>query len=132
MQQNDLSLQAALRAEAQRRQALLHQDWPTLESLLADELVYVHSTAARDGKASLLNKLQSGQIRYRSLSFDDLQAQAAGESVMVTGCMSAEVEKEGQIRQVRSLFMTVWRLKKNAQGTIEGQLLGHQGTPLPV
>ena len=132
MQQNDLSLQAALRAEVQRRQALLQQDWPTLESLLADELVYVHSTAARDSKASLLDKLQSGQIRYRSLSFDDLHAQVLGEGVVVTGRMSAEVEKEGQIRQVRSLFMTVWRLHKNAQGSVRAQLLGHQGTPLPL
>ena len=111
---------------------MLQQDWPALASLLADELVYVHSTAARDSKATLLDKLQSGQVRYRALSFDDLQAQAVGEGVMVTGLMSAEVEKEGQIRQVRSLFMTVWRLQKNAQGFIEGQLLGHQGTPVPV
>ncbi len=132
MPQDPLYLDAALRAEAQRQQALLQQDWPSLESLLADELVYVHSTAVRDSKASLLGKLQAGQIRYLSLAFDDLQAQALGEGVMVTGRMSAEVEREGQVRQVRSLFMTVWRLKKNAQGHLQGQLLGHQGTPVPL
>jgi hypothetical protein len=132
MQQNHAHLEAGLLAEAHRRQALLQQDWPTLASLLADELVYVHSTAARDSKATLLHKLQSGQIRYRALSFDDLQGQPLAQGVMITGRMSAEVEKEGQIRQVRSLFMTVWRLQENAQGDIDCQLLGHQGTPLPA
>ena len=51
-------LTAVLAAEERRRQALLSADLEALQGLLADTLVYVHSTAASDSKDSYLAKLR--------------------------------------------------------------------------
>ena len=125
-------LTAVLAAEERRREALLSADLEALQGLLADTLVYVHSTAASDSKDSYLAKLRSGGLRYQALQFDDVQARLlapAGDAAVVTGRMAAQVLKDGQLRAVRSLFMTVW-----ARSATSGdwQLCAHQGTPLPT
>ena len=125
-------LTAVLAAEERRRQALLSTDLEALQGLLADTLVYVHSTAASDSKDSYLAKLRGGGLRYQALQFDDLQAcllGPAGDVAVVTGRMAAQVLKDGQPRAVRSLFMTVWA-RSAAAG--DWQLCAHQGTPLPT
>lgn len=125
-------LRAALLAEEQRRQALQAGDWQTLSALLSEKLVYVHSTAASDTKKSLMAKLEGGELQYVEISFADLKGHVAGNSVVITGRLSAEVSKQGQTRQVRSLFMTVWTPNEDASGRHRWQLIAHQGTPLPI
>lgn len=123
-------LQAVLTAEERRRQALLMADLEALQGMLADDLRYVHSTAASDSKDSYLAKLRSGGLRYQALQFDDLQARLLGplgDVAVVTGRMAAQVLKDGQVRAVRSLFMTVWA---RSADTVNWQLRAHQGTPL--
>lgn len=125
-------LQAVLRFEEERRQAMLTGDSTKLQALLADDLVYVHSTAASDSKTTYLAKLQSGRLKYLSLQFDDLQARVAGQCVVVTGRMSAEVSKDGQPRLVSSLFMTVWSADSHGSEPVRWKLQAHQGTPVNV
>lgn len=129
----DLAMvQEVLYAEEQRRQAMLAGDCAALQALLADDMVYVHSTAASDSKTTYLAKLQSGSLRYLSLQFDNLQVRLAGHSAVVTGRMSAEVGKDGQARQVRSLFMTVWSVDSDGRAPAQWKLHAHQGTPATV
>ena len=129
---NDALVQEVLQAEERRRQALLAGDTAALQTLLADALVYVHSTATSDSKASYLAKLQSGSLKYVSLHFEDLQARVLGHCAVVTGRMSAEVSKDGQSKQVRSLFITVWSADGEVGAPALWQLQAHQGTPLPA
>lgn len=118
--------QDVLRWEQQRRGALLAGDAEALALLLSDSLVYVHSTAVRDGKASYLAKLQGGALRYRALAFSELAVQTSPGVAAVSGRMDATVVKDGQERAVRSLFLTVWVPEAGAW-----RLRAHQGTPLP-
>mgnify|MGYP000019299515 FL=1 len=134
MDHADPLLKSVLAAEECRRQALLSTDLEALQGLLADALVYVHSTAASDSKDSYLAKLRSGALRYQALQFDDVQARLLGPegaAAVVTGRMAAQVLKDGQVRAVRSLFMTVWA-RSAARDAGGWQLCAHQGTPLPA
>jgi uncharacterized protein (TIGR02246 family) len=117
-----------LALEERRRQALLAGDLPALQDLLAEGLVYTHSTAAHDGKDSYLAKLEGGSLKYLALAFTDLRAHPLAQAAVVTGRMAATIAKEGQQRQVASLFMTVWA--QDADGA--WRLHAHQGTPLPA
>ncbi|MGH6628008.1 MAG: nuclear transport factor 2 family protein [Burkholderiaceae bacterium] len=123
--------QSVLAWEQQRRTALLTGDAEALAPLLSDALVYVHSTAARDGKASYLAKLRDGALRYLSLEFDQLQAQVSDGAALVTGHVRATVRKDGQDKAVRSMFLTVW-LPEPAGAAVVWRLRAHQGTPLPA
>jgi ketosteroid isomerase-like protein len=107
--------QAVLQAEEVRRQALLAGDLAALEALLSPDLVYVHSSGGQDSKASYLEHMRSGSLKYLSMSFDGLQAYPASYCCMVTGRMSAEVIRHGQTMRIKSQFMTVWA---PAAGTI--------------
>lgn len=122
----------ALMAEELRRQAMLGGNTASLQALLSDGLIYVHSTGGRDTKASYLEKLASGSLKYLALSFDDLQVHPAGQGHVVTGRMSAQVLKDGEPKAVRSLFMTVWMPETDAQGQPRMRMLAHQGTSIPV
>lgn len=128
----DPAEQAVLLAEAQRCAAMLRGDVAALQALLSDGLRYVHSTATSDSKGSYLAKLHSGALNYLSLHFEDLQAQKAGDAVVVTGRMRAEVRKDGQVKPVRSVFMTVWAAEADAHGAVVWTMRAHQGTPLPA
>ena len=123
---------SALIAEEQRRQAMLGGDIAALEALLSEGLVYVHSTGGRDTKTTYLDKLASGNLKYLSLSFEDLQVHGAGPVHVVTGRMSAEVSIGGQSKAVRSLFLTVWMPEPGADGQQVMRMLAYQGAPYPV
>ncbi len=123
---------SALMAEEQRRQAMLGGDIATLEALLSDGLVYVHSTGGRDTKTTYLNKLASGSLKYLTLSFEDLQVHGAGPVQVVTGRMSAEVSIQGQSKAIRSLFLTVWMPEPGVDGQQGLRMLAYQGAPCPI
>ena len=126
------AIAGALRAEEARQQSLLKSDWLTLDSLLSHNLVYVHSPTVRDTKASLMAKLAGGELQYLQVNFEDLQAQAAGHCVVITGRFLAEISKQGHSKKVQSLFMTVWRLDDTDGAEPRWQLIAHQGTPLAI
>jgi hypothetical protein len=51
---------------------------------------------------------------------------------MVTGRMSAQVIIGGQIKAVRSLFLTVWMPELGAEGQQRLRMLAYQGAPCPI
>jgi len=114
--------------EERRRQALLAGDLPALQGLLADDLVYVHSTGACDRKDSYLARLSGGSLKYLALDFSDQRVQWLQQAAVVSGRMAATVSKDGQQKNVASLFMTVWACGSDGVW----RLHAHQGTSMPV
>ena len=121
---------AVLQREQLRRDAMLSGDSAALEALLSDALVYVHSTGAHDTRDSYLRKIRDGAMRYLHLELCGLQAQVLPGVALVTGTMQATVLKDGQEKQVRSVFLTVWVPEPFDAGSA-WRLRAHQGTPLP-
>ena len=117
-----------LALEERRRQALLAGDLPALQGLLADDLVYVHSTGACDRKDTYLAKLSGGSLKYLEVQFSDLHVQVLQQATVVSGRMAAVVSKDGQRKNVASLFMTVWGCGPDGAW----RLHAHQGTPAPA
>ncbi|MEI7783976.1 MAG: nuclear transport factor 2 family protein [Betaproteobacteria bacterium] len=121
--------QAVLQAEELRRQALLAGDLECLDALLAPGLVYVHSSGGQDSKASYLEHMRKGSLKYLAMTFDALEAHPASYCCIVTGRMSAEVTRQGQPMSIRSLFMTVWAPAPGTIAQAVWQLQAYQGTP---
>lgn len=91
-----------------RRQAMLQADVDVLHGLLDESLVYVHSTGARDNRASYLDKLRQAQVRYEKLEFSLDKVQSTDRFAWVSGKMDARIRITDQILAVQSRYEAIW------------------------
>ena len=114
-------------AELVRQKALAANDAHLLGSLLADNLVFVHSSGTTDDRHSLIGKIENGLIQYQSVSLLPIKVLALGaDTWALWGKMEAKIVVANNERQVASSYVTVWVLQ--ADGVL--RLALHQGTPL--
>ena len=59
--------QMIIELDRKRMTAMAEKDIATLNELIADDLVYTHSTARLDTKTSLIGNMQSGSTVYTSV-----------------------------------------------------------------
>ncbi len=71
--------------EDQRLAAMVGADVETLDRILADDLTYVHTTAAQDTKESLTTGLASGRLNYESITPTDRVVRSYGDTAIVRG-----------------------------------------------
>jgi ketosteroid isomerase-like protein len=77
--------------ESRRYAAMQEADIGALEPLLADDLVYTHSSGAVQSKQELLDALGSGELRYLDVQMESASLRVYGETVVVTGVSRVEV-----------------------------------------
>jgi hypothetical protein len=116
-----------LAAEEARRLAMLAADTAALDTLLSDALAYTHSTGAVDSKASYLQLLAGGALRYETLEFVAPQARLLGTAGLVSAVMRATIRKGDVRREIASSYLAVW--ERTAAGWV---LQAVQATALPA
>ena len=111
-------------ADDRRFQAMLKQDWAALNAALADDLVYVHSTARVESKGEHVANLQAGKPNYRGASPRDRKVRVRGDIGLVNGVSEMHVENAGKeqrftirylavyVRQADGWQMTAWQSTK--------------------
>lgn len=113
-------------AEDRRYRAMLDADVDALEELCADELSYAHSSGVRDTKAEYLAKVRSGYYVYRRVEHPVERAEVVGDTAMVVGRMTADLEVDGTPKTIDNLALAVW--VRTADGW---RLLAYAPTRLP-
>jgi hypothetical protein len=98
----------ALKGEDARYAAQTSGDFAALERLIADELVYIHSSALVDGKASYIESQRSNTVRYRVMRRSNVTVRSYGCIGIITGTANFDVTVKGQDRSVELLFHSVW------------------------
>ena len=71
--------------ENRRYKAMIDKDLAALDALLGDALVYTHSNAVADSKASYIEGVRSGKFDYRSAERMDVVIDVYGDTAVVTG-----------------------------------------------
>ena len=72
--------------EERRLAAMVAADTDALDDILADDLSYVHTTAALDTKESLTSGLSAGRLNYESITpTTDRAIRCYGDSAIVRG-----------------------------------------------
>lgn len=94
--------------EEKRMQAMVKQDFATLDSLVHADLLYTHSSGVTDTKASWLESMKSGRTKYKSASCSDRQVRFFGDVALVRGKAAIEVDINGQPRSLRLFFLNAW------------------------
>lgn len=112
--------------DKQRMEAMCRRDIPALNALLADDLVYTHSSARLDSKQSLIKGMESGTTVYTSVEPSDVKAQDFGDTVVLTGAARIQVTTNGRPIQFGVRFTDIY-VNKNGQW----QMVAWQSTRLP-
>jgi hypothetical protein len=102
-------------------------DLAVLDELCAEELSYAHSSGARDTKDEYLEKVRSGYYVYRRVDHPVERVAVAGDTAIVVGRMTADLDVDGTPKTIDNLALAVW-----TRGAGPWQLLAYAPTSLPA
>jgi hypothetical protein len=87
---------------------MANKDMASLNDLLADDLVYTHSSALLDTKRSLIGKIDSGATVWSAVEPSDVKAQDLGTTVVLTGVARIRVTSGGNPNTFAVRFTDVY------------------------
>jgi len=87
-----------------------------LDSLMHEELVYIHSTGHVDNKAAFLNGCREGLIEYHEVNYVITNQLVHGDTVIVTARMKASLTAGGMLRDVDNEMTSVWLREESPSG----------------
>lgn len=103
-----ITVAEALQAEDARYAAQMANDFAAMERLFGDDLVYIHSSTTEDTKASFIESMRSGTVRYRAMKRGEVTVRTYGCIAIISGRTSFQVTARGQDLALELLFHAVW------------------------
>lgn len=97
-----------LRADDHRFDAMRTGNWAALDAALADDLIYVHSTARQESKAEHIANLRSGKPHYRGIAPRERRARVHGGVGVVNGVSDMHVERDGKEQRFTIRYLAVY------------------------
>jgi hypothetical protein len=94
--------------DRQRMTAMSRKDIVTLNKIIADDLIYTHSSARLDTKKTLIGAMESGATVYTSVVPSEVVAQDLGDAVVLTGVAAISVNSGGTPNSFRVRFVDVY------------------------
>lgn len=116
-----------LTLEEERFAAMIARDFPRLQLLVHDELMYTHSSGVVDGKATWLDSMKSGRVKYKKAQCTERKVRMYGDTALITGRAQIEAEIGGEPKTLKLLFLNAWT--KTPQGW---KFVAWQSTPMPA
>ena len=95
--------------------------------MLADDLIYTHSSARLDTKQSLIGNMVSGSTVYTAVEPSDVKAQDLGDTVVLTGIAQIKVMSNGTPNAFGVRFTDVYAKRDG-----HWQMVTWQSTRLPA
>jgi ketosteroid isomerase-like protein len=97
-------------AEQALYRAMIEQDFAALDAILADDVVYIHSTAVAETKDGYLAGVRNGLYDYGSIESDGSTVRVCGEVAVQTGTVQMVVGERNQRKApIGLLFTLVWK-----------------------
>jgi len=121
-----ITVEEALKAEQDRYAAQMKGDAAAMQRLIGDDLVYIHSSTVQDTKASFIESIRSGNVKYRTMKRGDVKVRTYGCIAIVSGGANFGVTVKGEDRTLNLLFHAVYA--KRAAGI---KFVSWQATKLP-
>jgi ketosteroid isomerase-like protein len=118
--------QMIIELDKKRMIAMGEKDVATLNALIADDLIYTHSSARQDTKQSLIAAMESGATVYTAVVPSEVKAQDCGDAVVLTGVARISVNAGGKANSFGVRFTDVYA---NRGG--RWQMITWQSTRLP-
>jgi ketosteroid isomerase-like protein len=119
--------QAIIDLDRKRMHAMAAKDVAILEAVLADDLVYTHSSARLDTKKSLIGAMVSGATVYTGCEPSCVKAQDFGDTVVLTGIAQIKIVSNGTPNAFGVRFTDVYAKRDG-----RWQMVTWQSTRLPA
>jgi ketosteroid isomerase-like protein len=113
--------------EGRRYAAMVGADLGALDELLSDDVLYAHSNASVDSKASYLELLRTGALVYHSLEHTTEAVINRPGVTIVSGTMSGSIHMHGAAKTLNSRVAAVW-----VRDDGKWRLSAFQPTPIPA
>jgi ketosteroid isomerase-like protein len=114
-----------LALEDRRFAAMIERDFGKLNALVHEGLLYTHSSGVTDTKASWLQSMESGRVKYKQANCSERKVRIYGDVALITGRAQIEAEIAGQAKTLKLLFLNAWT--RTPRGW---QFVAWQSTPL--
>ena len=95
-------------AEDARYAAQTSLDYSALEGLLADDLIYIHSSATVDNKRSYIDSMRDGSARYLAMKRSEVVVRTLGCVAVMTGIGQFDVQIKDKRINVELRFHSLW------------------------
>ena len=115
-----------LAVEQQRFGMMVRHDTVALRSLLADDLVYMHSNALVENKSAHLSAIGTGRLVYESMLRETAQVRRYGRVALSNGVVRVKGIITGTPFELRLAYTAVYRRRHG-----HWQLVNWQSTKLP-
>ena len=120
-----ITAEEAMKAENARYAAQTANDFAAMDKLFGNDLTYNHSSAATDSKATYIDSMRSGRVKYRKMTpNNDLNTRTYGCLALITGTAVYEVTSAGQDRTVPLRFTTIWAKRPSGIEFVSWQSTG--------
>jgi len=123
---NQQAEQEIRQRETRRFEAVVRGDIAALDDILSDDLSYTHATGVHETKAEFIAKLKSGQLKYESLTPEDMLVRVYGTTGVVTGVARVKVQVKGEPLSFQLRFTDVYVMKGD-----RWQMVAWHATRLP-
>ena len=115
--------QEILKLEQQWVDALLKGNADALETLYAEGMIYTHTSAATDGKASYIKKIRDKASVYDKLDREDIKVSVFGDTAVVTTHWRVTSHSGTTVHDTNARYVHVYSKIKN-----RWQMVVHQST----
>jgi ketosteroid isomerase-like protein len=103
-------------------EALMSADLAVLAQILADDYVQYNEAGEAFTKQDVLNNFRTGAIRYPSIVSTGRKIRVLGDTAVVHGSESDEVEINGKRHAVRYVYLDVLRKRNGEWKLVASQL----------
>ena len=107
-EQHSKSEQEIRKLDDQRITAILKQDVPWLDRLMADDFTYTRQGGVTDTKAEFLGEMKAGKGAFTSLKMSDVKVRILGNAAVLTGRCDITAKREGRDFAIPMHFTEVY------------------------
>jgi hypothetical protein len=112
--------------ERARFQAWISADTAAMRPMLADDLLYCHSSGQCESKEEIIAAIGSKQTIYRKMDVVSLKPRAVGGAVLINGKLDITVEAGGTVIPFQAIYTDAY-VKRDGRW----QMVSWQSTRLP-
>src|ERR1043165_2624080 len=100
--------QVIRKLDNERIQAQIHADAAALERIYADDFIGVGPSGTVRTKAQVLSDFTSGNLKFQSITTDDVQVRVYGDTAVETGRSTMNGQDKGKAVPSENRFTRVW------------------------